>query len=327
MNMNSQDASKNQQNKINTDLSKIKNLGHLLQKRRRSLKISLAVAEKNTKIRAHYTIGFVKNYAEYLGFESKPIVDMFKSELKVHHRHADGELKSKGYIGPKPLNSPKWVLTPKTLIFFASLAMLGLILAYIIWQVVLLALPPKLTLNNQPTQEVNANFAFISGKVEGGGDLFINDSPVLTAADGSFREKVSLVDGANLIKVTAKNKLGKSASMDRTIIAKIPANIANKSVQNTSEKVDGVRVVVKISKSATWLIVEADGKEIYRGTMLVGSAQAFEAADDLKITTGNAGSTQLILSDKLVKDKDLGIVGTDGEIKRDLEFKKDTLVK
>lgn len=334
------------QNKITSaDLSKIKNLGQLLKKRRLSLKISLQEVQKHTKISPHYikliessdydklsddvySRGFIKNYAEFLGFESKPIVDMFKSEIRTHHKHSADEIKEKSKIGLKPLHSPKIILTPKSLLFFGSLAILFLIVSYIFWQVFILASPPKLTVSNQAVQEVSANFAFVSGKVDGGADLFINDSPVLTAPDGSFREKVSLSEGANLIKITAKNKLGKAISIERTIIAKIPSsNVGKSDSQSTNDKIDGVRVTASISKQATWLIVVADGKEIFRGTILVGSTQTFEAADDLKITTGNAGSTQLILSNKLVKDKDLGFVGKDGEIKRDLEFKKDTLVK
>ncbi|MDP4038455.1 MAG: DUF4115 domain-containing protein [bacterium] len=329
---------------LNKDLKLAASLGKLLRKRRLSLKLSLDQVEKQIKIRTYYlkliesgnydklssdfyAKGFVKNYAEFLGFESKPILDMYKSERRAHNLHNKKDSSQKPKIGLKPLNSPRFIFTPKTLIAFSGLAFVILIIGYIIWQLTILASPPKLTINNPPTQDISTNSAFISGKAEGGADLFINDSPILSAPDGSFREKISLSEGVNLVKITAKNKLGKSVSVNRTINAKLPQTSVAKTTQQTNEKVDGVRVIVKISKQATWLIINADGKEIFRGTMLAGSTQAFEAAASLKITTGNADSTQLILSNLLILNKDLGIIGSDGEIKRDLEFKKDTLVQ
>jgi len=323
------------------------NLGKLLKKRRLALGLDLKAVEKQTKIRAHYlkliekndygslghhfyVQGFIKNYAEFLGFESRPILDIYTSSIKSYQSTDQPEQSSfSAKLGVKPLNSPKLIFTPKTLIATSMLAFIAIVIGYLIWQLVIFTSPPKLTIDNQPTSEVNSNFAFISGKTERQADLFINDSPILSAPDGSFREKISLSEGVNVVKITAKNKLNRSVTVTRTIIAKLPpASTSTKAASDKAiEKVDGVKVVVKITKSATWLIVSADGKEIFRGTMLSGTTQAFEAADSLKITTGNAGSTQLILSNLLILNKDLGVVGQEGEIKRDLEFKKDTLVQ
>ncbi|MBA3679547.1 hypothetical protein H0W80_05200, partial [Candidatus Saccharibacteria bacterium] len=41
-------------------------------------------------------------------------------------------------------------------------------------------------------------------------------------------------------------------------------------------------------------------------------------------TTGNAGNTEVIVTNSVVANKDLGAIGKHGEAKTDLEFAKDT---
>jgi hypothetical protein len=61
--------------------------------------------------------------------------------------------------------------------------------------------------------------------------------------------------------------------------------------------------------------------------MLPGATQLFKAKNSIKLTTGNAGNTQVFVSNSVVANKDLGIIGRSGEAKNDLEFSKDTQFK
>jgi len=321
-------------------------LADVFKQRRAELELSLVDVEKGTKIRGRYlrlieegdydrlnddvySKGYIKNYAEFLGLDSKSILKLYHDERDVfaNLRKRTRTDKLKPSLGLKPIDEEGFTVTPRIFLVLFGIGLVGLIAGYIIWQVVLLSSPPKLTLN--PVDErVDTAFIFVSGRVDGGADVYINDSPINSTSDGEFREKVALVDGANQIKISAKNKLGKENIVQKTVIANLPLPSPTPSgAPTTAQKIDGVQVVVKIQKTATYLIVEADGQESFRGTVLPGNDQTFKAKSTIKLTTGNAGNTQLILTNAVVVNKDLGIVGRDGESKNDLIFSKDTNVQ
>lgn len=322
-------------------------LGHLLQQRRQELGLNLEQVEKDTKIRKQYvefieagnydrlkddiySRGYVKNYADYLGLETSPILLLYRKErqartqaLKLRDSRANQK------IGLTPIKSPRWIITPRTFVVICIIGLLGLVLGYLIWQFTGLAAAPKLSVDKPGSETVTSTVAFVSGRVNEGADVFINDSPILTDSAGAFREKITLVQGTNQIRVSARNRLGKVASITKTYIAQLSQpNLAAKAgsvpAGSATTPFDGVQLTVKITHGVSWLIVTADNVEIYRGTMLEGSQQTFQAAADLKLSVGNAGAVDAVLTNSQVVNRDLGILGRDGETKRDLEFKKDT---
>lgn len=329
-------------------------LATILQRRREQLEISLTEAEQATRIRAKYigaiessdydtlkddvyARGYVKNYADYLGLDPKPILKMYDSERAGQREMKRQSLKQQRrpiQLGLKPIRAMKWVVTPRTFVALTTLTVVGAVVLYIIWQVLILSAPPSLSINNTEPRLVTTSFGFVSGRVENGSDLFINDSPVLVAADGSFRERIALTNGANEIKLTAKNRLGKVTNQSYVITARLSENATPQPIapvdsesttpSSATTTFDGVKTSVSIGDAATWLIVEADGKEIFRGTMLAGTTQAFSAADYLKISSGNAGKTRVTLTNSLVTEKDLGAMGEVGEVKRDVQYNRDT---
>jgi hypothetical protein len=197
---------------------------------------------------------------------------------------------------------------------------------YVGWQLSQLSAPPVINLTNSEKSTVNGSFVIISGEVDGGSDVFINDSPILTTPDGSFSERVTLVEGSNQIKITAKNKFGKEAT--KTIIVESKVNSAPAvAAKLKTEKFDGVEVLIAVDNQAAFITIEADGQSVFKGTMLPGSKQLFTAKDRIKVTTSNAGSTQIRFTNSIVVDYDLGVVGRQGEAKQDIIFTKDTELK
>jgi hypothetical protein len=85
-------------------------------------------------------------------------------------------------------------------------------------------------------------------------------------------------------------------------------------------------MLVKISNQATWVIVRADGQDVFKGTMLPGTQQLFKAKTQIKLTTGNAGNTQVFITNSITAGKDLGTVGRPGESKNDIEYNKDSVL-
>lgn len=322
-------------------------LAEVFKKRRADLKMSLDDVERGIKVQRVYldmiesgdyqnlpddiySKGFVKNYAEYLGFEAAPILAMYKQERKKGQSKSPDKpaVPQKNIkMGLRPIESQRLVVTPKTLLIILGIGLVLLVVGYIGWQFSALSAPPKLTLENPAEQTVDTNSIYIAGRVDGGADLFINDSPILSSPDGSFKEKVALIDGVNQIEVRAKNKLGKVATVNKTVIAHLPQIATATPTPAPGVPLDGVELTVKVNGQAAWIIVETDGHEAFRQTMLPGTQQVFKAKNEIKLTTGNAGSTSLILTNSTVSNKEIGSLGRAGEVKAALVFKKDTRVQ
>lgn len=315
----------------------------LLTKRREELGYSLKDIEKATQVRQRYlelieagdyehlpdnvySLGYIKSYADYLGFDTSPILNMYKKERAVYQasRKLDDDKSIKDQLLVKPLESRGFSLSSKSLLIVFAVVFFLLLFGYLVWQIAILAAPPKISLNPNP-DKVTADFIIISGQTNSDADVYIDNSPILTNSDGSFSERVALTNGTNQITVTAKNRLGKSTSATKTVIAEISKKPTT--TQVSPNPIDGVEMLIKVENQATWIVVTADGQDVFRGIMLPATSQIFKAKSSIKFTTSNAGNTQIFISNATVGNKDLGILGRSGESKNDLEFSKDTQFK
>ena len=122
----------------------------LLKKRRIELGKSLKEAEAATKIRKKYlqwiesgdyehltddvyTLGYIKSYADYLGFDTSPIVNMYKKERLSHkqNKESGGYIKDDSQMSLRPLGGQNFVLSSKTLILLFSVMLFVLIAGYL----------------------------------------------------------------------------------------------------------------------------------------------------------------------------------------------------
>lgn len=308
-------------------------IGTILKKRRQSLKLSLTDVEIATKIRGKFLIalensdykslshdvyskGFVQSYADFLGLNGRNIARQYIKER--------GEMPDER---PKSVAPPTkgFVITPKLVIAAVALFVVAVVVAYLGWQVSTVAAAPQIEITSPgDDQIIEGSLIDVTGNATLGADIYINDSPVLTDTNGGFSEKIALQDGVNSIKIMAKNKLGKSTTVTRSILAKIPKPVVEETAEAAT--IDGVRVDVSIKNIATAMTISVDGKIVFQGTMLAGTKQTFSGTDKVVITTGNAGATALKVTNSVAADKSIDPVGKEGEVKRDLEFAKDTVI-
>lgn len=309
-------------------------VAQVLKKRRESLKLSLAQVELSTKIRGKYLVkletgdhaslpndiytrGFVRNYASFLGLDAAAVVRQYLAE-----RGGAIDAVPAGLL--KPVKQRRLTLTPRLLILASLAVAVAGILGYLYLQFSALAAAPKLEVSAPPgDQVIYGSLIDVAGHAGGGSDVFINDSPVLSDGNGNFSGKLALQDGVNVVRISARNKVGKTTVVSRNILAHLPTPGAVTATVPAAS-FDGIAMAVNIIGAATGLVVEVDGKEVFRGTMLSGTAQAFKGASKIKITTTNAGSTNLAITNAVVAGKALSPLGKDGESKKDLEFAKDT---
>jgi len=147
----------------------------------------------------------------------------------------------------------------------------------------------------------------VSGIAEIGADVSINNQAVLTDSSGQFTENLILSPGLNVIEVQASNKFGKISKVARTI---------NSTVDQTKVlPASVVNVTVNVGPNSAWVYIEADGVVVQRGTMLAGSSKIVQAKNEIILTSADAGST-----DVTYNGKDLGKLGRDGEVIRNVEF-------
>lgn len=318
-------------------------LSELLSKRRHQLHLELDNIEHNTHIRRKYlelieagdyanlpndvySRGYVKNYAEELGFDTTEILKIYSRERHEYDMSLGSSGKSKKPRGLKPIGSQSYSITPRTILVALTSIFVLVMVIYVGWQFSQLSTPPSIRLSNADQASTTSSYAIVSGEVDTGSDVFINDSPILSAPDGSFSDRVMLVNGSNQIKVSARNKFGKETTKTIVVNAKTTSNDLSQLVVKGAV-FDGVEVLVTAGPQAIYITTKIDGREAFKGTMLPGSKQLFGAKQSIRITTGNAGSTSVVLTNSVVANKSIGNLGPEGESKQDIIFNKDTFVQ
>ena len=310
------------------------NVGKMLKARRQALKLSLSQVELETKIRGKfltaletgeyktlpndiYSRGFVQHYANHLGLDGAFVAAQYVAE--------------RGGIGVADTNRPRlaksvrFVFTGKILTATSILVMVSAVIWYLLAQFSVLAAAPYLTITSPNADRVMAGAVIsVSGRTTPGADVSINDSPVLTDSDGNFSEKVALRDGINTIRVVAKSKLGKVTNVTRNVLAKLPKVDAAQAIVPAAV-FDGVAVAVSV-KETTSMVVTVDGKDAWRGTVLPGWSAVYTGKNDISITTGNAGATRVTVTNAAAANKEISPLGSDGEIRRNQSFAKDTVI-
>jgi cytoskeletal protein RodZ len=317
---------------MSDDAKRPGSVGPKLKARRQGLRLSLAQVELDTKIRGKfltaleagiydklphdiYSRGFVQQYANYLGLDGNAIAIAYVEER--------GGLTAGETSRPR-LERPRRLVFTGPLLALASAILVVLALgAYLVYQFSALAAAPSLVISSPSADTVITGAVItVAGKTTPGADVFINNSPILSDTDGSFSEKVALSDGLNPIKVTARSKLGKSSGVTRNVLAHLP-KVGGLAATVPQAVFPGIAVAVSVSNTTSVVIV-VDGKEAFHETVLSGWSKLFTGAKSIVITTGDAGSTSLILTNSLVVNKKFAPLGAAGEIRRNQEFDIDT---
>lgn len=315
------------------DLKYDVNVGQMLKNRRQALRLSLAQVELDTKIRGKFLValetgdysslpndiysrGFVQHYANHLGLDGALIAAQYSGER--------GGMQTAETRRPQLAKPARLVFTGKILAALGVLVLAAGVLGYLLWQFSSLAAAPSLTVSSpESDQALTGAVIDVSGRSTPGADVSVNDSPVLTDTDGNFSEKVALQDGVNAIRITAKSKLGKVTTITRNVLAKLPKLDPAKAAV-PSAVFDGIAVAVSV-KETTSVVVVVDGGAPWRATVMAGWSQVFTGKKDVNITTGNAGTTSVIVTNAVAAGKKLSPLGKEGEIRRNQVFAKDTV--
>lgn len=202
-------------------------IGNRIKAARKKNKISLQIAEHETKIRAHYLEaiennnfgelpsshrkGFIRRYAEYVG-----ISDIDTNLLADTELHRD----TSSLFSPKKLHKEtSWVITPKVLIsILVTLLIIGFV-GYVGYQVRRFAAPPTLEVTKPANESVvTEESATIEGATDAGASVFIDNLQVSVDSSGHFAYPIVLRPGLNKLSIRAVNTIKKETTKTLSIL-------------------------------------------------------------------------------------------------------------
>lgn len=246
-----------------------------------------------------YVRGFLKSLAKFYRIKESILIDQYEKERGFSDTAHAIPLRSRFNL---------FSLTPRNILITVSVGVALLAAGYVAAEIRSVLAPPYLSLS-EPAKDgvIEGNSIVVAGKGEPGAEIFINNQPVLNDSNGQFNENLILSEGLNVIQVTERNKFGKTSTITRQITAQTSAAPA--------PPPSAVNLTVQVGPNSAWIYLEADGVVVHRGTMLSGSIKSISAKDSIILTTANAGSTNIILN-----GKDLGKLGREGEVIRNVEF-------
>lgn len=200
-------------------------VGATLRLRRREMELSLAQVSRRTKIQQKllaaienndwqqlphtvHLLGFIRQYADLLGLDSQ--VATTKYLLERGPLTTDSG-KRRRYKSP--------IVGSRIILRAAAAAIIIAMVIYLGFQLSILAAPPPLEVTSPPTDiRQNNTVIEVGGKTNTSASVSINGSAVTIDEDGRFNSVVNLAEGLNVVRVEARNRAGKVATIERTIL-------------------------------------------------------------------------------------------------------------
>lgn len=305
-------------------------LGETLLEARRKKSISIKALSRHLNIKKEYLEAleagnfrslpadiYIRSYLEtlasYLELEQENLIGLYQQERGIQKqiKISSSSARKKNY------KIPKIIITPRT--FYIGLVSLIVLLLFVyLWYEFsgLSRLPKVNVYEPSYDQTIKDNVITLSGQTDPDALLTINDQLIYIDSSGSFKEKIGLQQGINVIKVQATNRLGRKSTIERKIIVEKPKELAKEEKKKTEYK--NLELIITIKDRATWVHITTDGEVAYSGVMLPNSRQVFIAKEKIVLSSGKASATQAIFN-----GKDLGFLDGEGDVIRDKEFMKE----
>ncbi|MFZ5391598.1 MAG: RodZ domain-containing protein [Patescibacteria group bacterium] len=288
------------------------NLGSILKNTRLKHKLKLSHVENFTNIRRSYLLAIENNnYGEFpnLEYAHKFILTYARFlELDITKINNRYQIESKHFLSQQTTNEEPvaptrklFILTPKT-ITVSLISLFILIIGYYGYlQINTFITIPKLQITEpEDYTTVNSDKINLSGQTDPENIIYINNQALTTDKNGNFTTNIQLQDGYNIIKVSAQNKLGKTTTYTKVVVADL---------DNTSTN-HNITLTINAAGYDIWIRLK-DNQEniIFDDKILAGESKKFDSDSCFYLTTSNAGATLLT-----VNNKPLGLIGSDNQI-------------
>ncbi len=104
------------------------------------------------------------------------------------------------------------------LIIIASLVLVLLVVAYILFQARFLIAGPQIVLGHEPGTTHNTRTITLSGTAYNITHLWLNDRPIFTDEVGHFRETLVLENGYTIATLKARDRFGRETRVERPFV-------------------------------------------------------------------------------------------------------------
>lgn len=197
----------------------MRKVSDVLREEREKKEYSLECVQKITKIKIEYlkaieegkfsklpsesyALGFIKNYADFLGLPKPKIIALFRREYEEEKREIVPEFrKNTNRFSRNNIFDSKNILI---------IAIFVIVLGYIFFQYgPLFYGPPLEILTPKNTQVITNNVIEVSGKTDPYAVVSVDGEDVSVALDGSFKKSIYAFPGEEEVTVIAKNRFGK----------------------------------------------------------------------------------------------------------------------
>lgn len=247
--------------------------------------------------------GFLKNYARHLELNVSEVLAFWRREYK--EKDQTHTLRDRS----RPLLTPRVLITPNRVIFGVTLLLILGFFGYLAYQYRSFARSPHLEVGS-PAADIRQkeNTIDIFGQVSEGATLTVNGQELEGNLKGEFATTIGLSEGVNTLIFVAVNQLGRETKLTRVVVVE-PEKFGELSATSPAQPLPPSGVVVKIDPHAAWIRVYEGKNKAFEGLLVAGAQRVFSGDQPIKIYTGNAGSTRVI-----VNGKDQGVMGEEGEV-------------
>lgn len=262
-----------------------------------------------------YVRGFLENYASYLGFPQDEVLTQYRRERGVSGRKA-----ATLDLPKRSVEERKLTITPRTMGLAAAAALLLIVVGYLITQITGFASPPDLEIDAPIADaRVASDRVTVSGTTEPDAQVFVNNQPIPTDTDGTFKETVTLPSGTNSLRIVARDQDGRERSEVRSVVVALASGTPTPAPESAS---DTALFVVRVGPNSAFVEINADGKGTFEGLMAPNTTQTFTAKDRVLVTTSNGGSTRVTIN-----GESQGTLGEEGQFRRGVQFLVGDFVK
>lgn len=156
-----------------------------------------------------FTEGLLRKYAEAVGLDKKAITERYRQERQ-------------NSVRPKPRRrqiAAAPIVTGRLSVLILAGAAFLLVIGYVVSQVFTLTGDPALNIIfPAENQIIYSREVEVVGTTDPGSEIYVDNRLVEVSDDGNFRVEVILSPGVHGITIEARNRLGRSTRLTRTII-------------------------------------------------------------------------------------------------------------
>ncbi|MBP8617756.1 MAG: hypothetical protein BWY48_00095 [Parcubacteria group bacterium ADurb.Bin305] len=165
-----------------------------------------------------YLKGAIQKYAQVLGLNYKELINLYKNSNEFVAQQDQSLVPISDHRSISLFSQLRNIL-----IILSKSLVLILVSSYLIYELAMLILPPKIILES-PRADLNTNKGtlLVQGKAIRAKSLLLNNQPILIDESKAFKEEIILKPGLNQLEFIAINQLGQKSTLVRNVIYAFP---------------------------------------------------------------------------------------------------------